>query len=375
MVVYSVCQVTQYIKSMFAAAKPLAKISIRGEIANFKRQASGHLYFSIKDANSQLKAIMFASNASRLDFRPSDGMRVIIECSISVYEKGGVYQAYVSSMQPDGIGALYLAYEKLKEQLQKEGLFAAAHKKPLPNIPCSIGVITSPTGAAVRDIINITGRRWPQAELYLYPSRVQGEGAEDDLLKGLAWFESKQKVDVIIIGRGGGSMEDLWVFNSERLARKIYAAETPIVSAVGHETDFTICDLVADCRAPTPSAAAELVVPDRGEMYKRIESYKKLIDQKIATVFSKKKKNAAFTMQTLQSNIKRYLIDKKHELQMQASKLQAINPLAVLARGYSIAEKQGKIVSSAGELQAGDELWLRFQKGRAQTIVQRVEEE
>lgn len=375
MVVYSVCQVTQYIKSMFAAAKPLAKISIRGEIANFKRQASGHLYFSIKDANSQLKAIMFASNASRLDFRPSDGMRVIIECSISVYEKGGVYQAYVSSMQPDGIGALYLAYEKLKEQLQKEGLFAAAHKKPLPNIPRSIGVITSSTGAAVRDIINITGRRWPQAELYLYPSRVQGEGAEDDLLKGLAWFESRQKVDVIIIGRGGGSAEDLWVFNSERLARAIYAANTPVISAVGHETDFTICDLVADRRAPTPSAAAELVVPDRAEMQRRVEACQKLIGQKISSLLQKRKREHAEQVRVLHKDMGRFLEAKRYALHLAAGKLQALNPLAVLARGYSIAEKRGKAVSCASELKEGDELLLRFQKGKAQTIVQRVEEE
>lgn len=360
---------------MFAAAKPLAKISIRGEIANFKRQASGHLYFSIKDANSQLKAIMFASNASRLDFRPSDGMRVIIECSISVYEKGGVYQAYVSSMQPDGIGALYLAYEKLKEQLQKEGLFAAAHKKPLPNIPRSIGVITSSTGAAVRDIINITGRRWPQAELYLYPSRVQGEGAEDDLLKGLAWFESRQKVDVIIIGRGGGSAEDLWVFNSERLARAIYAANTPVISAVGHETDFTICDLVADRRAPTPSAAAELVVPDRAEMQRRVEACQKLIGQKISSLLQKRKREHAEQVRVLHKDMGRFLEAKRYALHLAAGKLQALNPLAVLARGYSIAEKRGKAVSCASELKEGDELLLRFQKGKAQTIVQRVEEE
>lgn len=247
--VYTVTQVNNYIKTLFESAKPLSSLMIKGEIANFKRHSSGHLYFTLKDEFSQISAIMFAPSAARLKFKPCDGMRIIAEGGISVYVKSGNYQIYVKEMQPDGVGALFLAYEQLKQQLQKEGLFAPSHKKALPSVPETIGVITSPTGAAVRDIINITGRRWPQAKLFLYPSKVQGEDAEGELIKGLLYFEQKQRVDVIIIGRGGGSAEDLWVFNSERLARAIYAANTPIVSAVGHETDFTICDFVADRRA------------------------------------------------------------------------------------------------------------------------------
>ena len=395
--VYSVGQVTQYIKSIFEAAKPLARISIRGEIANFKRQSSGHLYFSIKDANSQLKAIMFATNASRLDFRPSDGMRVIIDCNITVYEKGGVYQAYVSSMQPDGIGALYLAYEKLKEQLQQEGLFDVTHKKSLPHIPGSIGVITSPTGAAVRDIINITGRRWPQAKLYIYPAKVQGDGAEQDLINGLRYFECKQKVDVIIIGRGGGSIEDLWAFNSERLAREIYSVGTPIISAVGHETDFTICDWVADMRAPTPSAAAELVVPDVAEMRDKVGAFKRLAKQKIEACLKQKQHEYSIVEQKLKSNMLRffenkrhifdnlsnainvnfdkYLADKRHLLTIVAARLQAINPLSVLSRGYSIVEKDGKSVCDIRLLNVGDSIVVRMKNGKVNSTIQNIVEE
>lgn len=382
---------------MFEAAKPLARISIRGEIANFKRQATGHLYFLIKDANSQLNAVMFASNASRLDFRPSEGMRVIIDCSISVYEKNGVYQAYVSNMQPDGIGALYLAYEKLKEQLQKEGLFDVAHKKSLPHIPDSIGVITSPTGAAVRDIINITGRRWPQAKLYVYPSKVQGEGAEYDLIKGLRYFEHKQQVDVIIIGRGGGSIEDLWVFNNERLAREIYSAKTPIVSAVGHETDFTICDWVADMRAPTPSAAAELVVPDIVETRGKVAVYKRLAEQNIISRLKQKRHDYSLIEQKLKNsmlrlfenkrhlyhdlsnaikmNFDKYLADKRNLLTVIAARLQALNPLSVLSRGYGIVEKDGRSISDVGCFSVGDKIVVRMKNGRVYSTVNSILEE
>ena len=373
--VYTVTQVNNYIKTLFDRAKPLSSLMMKGEIANFKRHSSGHLYFTLKDEFSQISAVMFAPSASRLKFKPCDGMRVIADGSVSVYVKNGGYQIYVKDMQPDGVGALFLAYEQLKLQLQQEGLFASSHKKQLPVIPETIGVITSPTGAAVRDIINITGRRWPQAKLFLYPSKVQGEEAEEELIKGLSYFEQKQKVDVIIIGRGGGSAEDLWVFNSERLARAIYAANTPVISAVGHETDFTICDLVADRRAPTPSAAAELVVPDRAEMQRRVEACQKLIGQKISSLLQKRKREHAEQVRVLHKDMGRFLEAKRYALHLAAGKLQALNPLAVLARGYSIAEKRGKAVSCASELKEGDELLLRFQKGKAQTIVQKIEEE
>ena len=375
MAVYTVTQVNNYIKTLFDRAKPLSSLMIKGEIANFKRHSSGHLYFTLKDECSQIRAIMFASSSERLKFKPCEGMRVVAEGGVSVYVKNGEYQILVKDMQPDGVGTLFLAYEQLKLQLQQEGLFAASHKKQLPVIPETIGIITSPTGAAVRDIINIAGRRWPQAKLLLYPSKVQGEGAEEELIKGLSYFEQRQKVDVVIIGRGGGSAEDLWVFNSERLARAIYAANTPIVSAVGHETDFTICDFVADRRAPTPSAAAELVVPDRAEMQRRVEVFRKLIGQKVGSLLQKRKREHADQVRALHKNMERFLEIKRYALHLAAGKLQALNPLAVLARGYSIAEKQGKAVSDAAELKKGDELLLRFQKGRARTTVQKIEGE
>ena len=372
--VYTVTQVNNYIKTLFDRARPLSSLVMKGEIANFKRHSSGHLYFTLKDEFSQMSAIMFAPSAARLKFKPCDGMRVVAEGSVSVYVKSGNYQITVKNMQPDGVGALFLAYEQLKQQLQKEGLFALSHKKTLPAVPERIGVITSPTGAAVRDIINITGRRWPQAKLFLYPSKVQGEDAEEELIGGLTYFETKQKVDVIIIGRGGGSAEDLWAFNGERLARAIYAANTPIVSAVGHETDFTICDFVADKRAPTPSAAAELVVPDRKEMQRRVESLHKLIGQNVVMLVQKKKRDCIERERALQKEISRCLEAKRYALQLAAGKLKALNPLAVLARGYSITEKEGKAVCCADELKEGDALLLRFQKGRALTIVKKIEE-
>lgn len=397
MAVYSVSQITKYIKTMFETAKPLARISIRGEIANFKRQSSGHLYFSIKDADSQIKAVMFASNALRLNFRPSDGMLVVMDCGISVYEKGGIYQAYVTNMQPDGTGALYLAYERLKEQLQKEGLFDVSNKKKLPRIPDSIGVITSPTGAAVRDIINITGRRWPQAKIYIYPSRVQGDDAEDDLVRGVRYFENKQKVDVIIIGRGGGSIEDLWVFNSEQLAREIYAANTPIISAVGHETDFTICDWVADMRAPTPSAAAELVVPDIMEMRDKVNSRKRFVQQKVELILKQKRHKYFLINQKLKSELLRffgdkrhifdslsskiktefenYLSEKRHLFTVTAAKLQTMNPLSVLARGYSIIEKNNVSISDVHCLKVGDDIAIRMKNGNVFSVVKKIVEE
>lgn len=391
------CQVTEYIKSMFEAARPLAGISIRGEIANFKRQASGHLFFSIKDADAQLKAVMFASNAARLGFRPSDGMRVVIDCSLSVYVKGGVYQAYVSDMRPDGIGALHLAYEKLKEQLRQEGLFDSDHKKSLPHIPDSIGIITSPTGAAIRDMINITKRRWPQAKLYVYPARVQGEGAEYDLIKGIRYFERRQRVDVLIIGRGGGSIEDLWAFNSEKLAREIYSANTPVVSAVGHETDFTICDWVSDVRAPTPSAAAELVVPNVAEMRDRVSAYRRFVEQKLIVCLKQKRHEYSLVVQKLKSNMMRlcenerllfyglsntiksnfdkYLDAKRYLLSVIAARVQAINPLSVLSRGYSIVEIDGKSVSDVRCFHVGDDIAVRMKNGRLLSTINRIMEE
>ena len=261
---FSVSELNEYIKSVFENDRTLSGVTVSGEISNFTNHRSGHLYFSLKDADGQIRAVMFRSRAMSLKFMPESGMRVIVRGSVTVYTRDGSYQIYVSSMQPDGIGALYLAYEQMKARLALEGLFDPAHKLPIPEYPKRIGVITSPTGAAVRDIINVTGRRYPGADLYIYPALVQGAEAEESLVKAVDYFDRSGLCDVVIIGRGGGSIEDLWAFNSERLARRIYDASVPIISAVGHETDFTICDFVSDMRAPTPSAAAEISVLTEG---------------------------------------------------------------------------------------------------------------
>ena len=273
--VLSVSQLNRYIKMNFDADENLANIFISGEISNFTNHyRTGHLYFTLKDDSAAVRAVMFNSSAKRLKFMPEDGMKVIARGRVSVYEASGQYQLYVDDMQPDGVGALNLAYEQLKEKLQKEGLFSELHKKPLPPYPEKVGVITSPTGAAVRDIINVLGRRFPYAEIVFCPVLVQGEGAHLQLTDAVNLFNSERAADVIIIGRGGGSIEDLWEFNDEGLARAVYNSEIPVISAVGHETDFTICDFVADMRAPTPSVAAELAVPDANELQYALSALK-----------------------------------------------------------------------------------------------------
>ena len=246
----SVSEINRYIKTLFENSDILNGIAVRGEISNFKRHTSGHLYFSLKDEEGLLRAVMFRSSAVKLSFQPQDGMKVIARGDIGVYVRDGQYQLYVTSLVPDGVGALYIAYEQLKAKLGAEGLFDEAKKKPLPRYPMRIGVITSPTGAAIRDIINILGRRFPIAEVVLYPSLVQGESAAPQLIEGLRYFNEKKNVNVISIGRGGGSLEDLWAFNSEALVREVAASELPVISAVGHEIDFTLCDFAADRRAP-----------------------------------------------------------------------------------------------------------------------------
>ena len=274
----SVCDLNNYIKNAFENDRLLSAVTVRGEISNFVNHRSGHMYFSLKDEESQIRAVMFRSKAIGLKFLPENGMKVTVHGSVAVYTRDGSYQIYVNTMQPDGVGALYLAYEQLKNKLRDEGLFDEEHKKPIPKMPGRIGVITASTGAAIRDILTVTERRYPLADIYVYPALVQGEGAEDDLIAGVDYFDRSSLVDVVIIGRGGGSIEDLWAFNSERLARRIYDASVPIISAVGHETDFTICDFVSDMRAPTPSAAAELAVPDRTELLRYVDYCSERLD-------------------------------------------------------------------------------------------------
>lgn len=396
--IFSVTMLNEYIKNIFENNRTLSSVTVRGEISNFTNHRSGHLYFSLKDSDGQIRAVMFRSRAQGLKFMPESGMKVIIHGSVTVYPRDGSYQIYVSSMQPDGIGALYLAYEQMKARLAEEGLFDDIHKKPIPMFPRRIGVITSPTGAAVRDIINVTGRRYPMADIYLYPALVQGAGSEDSLVIALDYLDKSGLCDVIIIGRGGGSIEDMWSFNSEKLARRIFNAETPIISAVGHETDFTICDFVADMRAPTPSAAAEIAVPDRRELIMRLDQ----LDERLAAALIRSVQRARERLNVLSDRagadgVRRMLEGKRDEvnylyeksallirsilqakrdmLSSSAAKANALSPLSTLSRGYSVAEKENVVVKSVGELSKGDRLTLIMKDGTAVTEVVEIKGE
>ena len=396
--IFSVTMLNEYIKNIFENNRTLSSVTVRGEISNFTNHRSGHLYFSLKDSDGQIRAVMFRSRAQGLKFMPESGMKVIIHGSVTVYPRDGSYQIYVSSMQPDGIGALYLAYEQMKARLAEEGLFDDIHKKPIPMYPRRIGVITSPTGAAVRDIINVTGRRYPMADIYLYPALVQGAGSEESLVRALDYLDKSGLCDVIIIGRGGGSIEDLWSFNSEKLARRIFDAKTPIISAVGHETDFTICDFVSDMRAPTPSAAAEIAVPDRRELMMRVDQ----LDERLATALIRSVQRARERLNVLSDragadSVRRMLDSKRDEvnylneksallirsilqakrdmLSSSAAKANALSPLSTLSRGYSVAEKDNVVIKSVNEISKGDRLTLIMRDGTAVTEVVEIKGE
>ena len=383
----SVGELNQYIKNMFDDNRMLNAISVRGEISNFVNHRSGHLYFSLKDNEGQIRAVMFRSSAQSLKFMPENGTKVIVRGTVSVYAKDGSYQIYVNSMQPDGIGALYLAYEQLKERLFNEGLFDASAKKNIPEYPEKIGIITSPTGAAVRDIINVIGRRYPLAAIYLYPALVQGESAESSLIEGVKYFDASGLVDTIIIGRGGGSIEDLWAFNGERLARTIYDCRVPIISAVGHETDFTICDFVCDLRAPTPSAAAELAVPDVREISMNLDSYLTRLDTALVGQITRMRdrlsyitsspviKNPLNIVEIHRDNLNDYMSSlnnafsdlckqRRNELAIVLSKIEAMNPLAVLSRGFSVVSHNGVAISNATSVKVDDLISVQMAKGR-----------
>lgn len=391
----TVSELNNLIKGIFDSSSVLASVNVVGEISNFKAHSSGHLYFSLKDATGQIRAVMFRGAALSLRFAPENGMRVIVNGSVSVYPKDGSYQLYVTSMQPDGVGALYLAYEQLKARLAGEGLFSEAAKRLIPRYPSKIGVITSPTGAAVRDIINVITRRSPGVQIYLYPALVQGDGAEESLIRALDYFDRTMSVDTVIIGRGGGSIEDLWAFNSERLARRIYSATVPIISAVGHETDFTIADFVADMRAPTPSAAAELAVPDVREVGMRIVSAAQRCDNAIDRILSDGKEwltdlassdvyhdpTSIITpfsdaLDALITNLSRSYVDlikgERSRFALGVGRLEALNPLSVLARGYSVVEKCGAVVSDAKNISVGDTLDIRLASGGISATVTKI---
>ncbi|WP_302192839.1 exodeoxyribonuclease VII large subunit [Ruminococcus sp.] len=386
--VLSVSQINFYIKSIIENDGSLQFVLVTGEISNLTvHQRSGHIYLSLKDSNSVISAVMFAGNARRLKFRLENGMKVICRGRISVYEPSGRYQLYIEDMQPDGVGALTLAFEQLKKSLAQKGLFDNAHKKPLPKFPKTIGVITSPTGAAVQDITNIIRRRFPSADIVLAPVLVQGESAPEQLVRAVNKFSASKIADVVIIGRGGGSAEDLWAFNDEQLAYAVYNCETPIISGVGHETDFTICDFVADVRASTPSAAAELAVPDRQELmsyyFKQKQYISAMLDRKIKTAqlrlenqqrrmsasspklkAEQLEKQLSAKSEKLTRFMNIYISDKENKLIAAKGKLDGLNPLNVLNRGYAIAEKDEKIITSSKQLKDGDDFTVILSDGK-----------
>ncbi len=367
--VFTVGKLTEYIKDRLEGDIYLQNVTVKGEISNFIAHRSGHWYFTLKDEESQIKAVMFRGSNARVLFAPKDGDKVALRGNISVYSPQGYYQVLATGMKKDGVGDLYAAYEELKRKLEMEGLFDRARKKPLPPFPLKIGVITSANGAAVRDIKNIASRRCGAVQLVLYPALVQGAGAEESLIKGIEYFEKDYPVDVIIVGRGGGSIEDLWAFNGEKLARTIYAATTPVVSAVGHETDFTICDFVADLRAPTPSAAAELSVPDARGMLQELDMrYEWLTSLVEGRIEEERERLLAYADSFSKTGIEQ-LRFRMETLKGVVGKIEGMNPLSVLARGYAVASKDGKTVKSVGELCKGDGVRLRFADGEVGTTI------
>ena len=389
----TVTQLNKYLKDRFDEDENLNAILVKGEISNFKNHYTGHLYFTLKDENSLIKCIMFKSYAERLAFKPKDGMKVMVFGSVSVFERDGVYQIYVKTMMEDGMGDLHEQFEQLKAKLEKEGLFDEIHKKPIPLYPKVIGVLTSQTGAVIRDIINVSTRRNPNVYIRLLPVPVQGPGAAEQIAEKIKIMNEKKLADVLIIGRGGGSLEDLWPFNEEIVARAIYESELPVISAVGHETDFTIADFVADLRAPTPSAAAELAVPDVYELKQKINNYqnrcrislKKQVEL-MRLRYEKCMKSRVFTdplrkhrdlSVLLDSNVQR-LVTKIKNIQKDnqtsyielVTKLDALSPLKTLTRGYTLTEKDGRIIKSATELQQNDKVKLKFVDGDRIAIIE-----
>ncbi|MCI8655085.1 MAG: exodeoxyribonuclease VII large subunit [Clostridia bacterium] len=389
----SVSQLNAYIKGKISEDEALQSVLVKGEISNFKNHyATGHLYFTLKDEKSLIKCIMFKGYAERLNFTPKDGMSVMVFGSVSVYERDGVYQIYVQAMQEDGLGDLYKAYEELKKKLEKEGLFKEEHKKKIPKYPKEIGVLTSQTGAVIRDIINVSTRRNPNVHIKLLPVPVQGLGASEKIAEAIEIMNKNKDVDVIIIARGGGSLEDLWPFNEEEVVRAIYNSQIPIISAVGHETDFSISDFVADLRAPTPSAAAELAVPDVAELKATMHTYKarfkNALIRKIELMkmrYSKCMESTAFKEPTRMINDNYLKIDsliktmenvvnkKEYEAKTRfvelTTKLDSLSPLKTLTRGYCLAENDGKIIKSVKEINKDEEIDLKFHDGNKKVKV------
>ncbi len=384
----TVTQLDNYIKTLLDHSQVLNSFFLKGEISNFTNNyKSGHLYFTLKDEGGVIRAAMFRNEAVKLKFRPGDGMKVIAHGRLSFYARDGQCMFYADSIEPDGAGALYVAFEQLKARLSAEGLFDEKRKKPLPKIPSRVGMITSPTGAAVRDMINIMGRRFPFAELILFPALVQGDGAAASLTEGIRYFNRTNSVHVIIIGRGGGSIEDLWAFNDEGLARAVAASRIPVISAVGHETDFTICDFVADRRAPTPSAAAELAVPETGELMRKFDNlearlrlltersvdFKRQLYERAASAriwetperMTDDRRLAVMNEEgRLESAMELYLSRLRSSYAAGTAMLKALDPMSVIARGYAaVYNKKGNLIKSVDQVEVGESISFKTSDG------------
>lgn len=386
-VVLSVSQLNRYVKSIIEQDYNLQTVFVQGEISNFTNHyRTGHYYMTIKDEYSSIRAVMFKSANSRLRFMPENSMNVIIKGRVSVFERDGQYQLYIDDMQPDGEGALSLAFEQLKNKLAAEGLFDESRKRPIPRFPERVGVVTSPTGAAIRDIINVISRRFPAAELILCPVLVQGASAAGQIKAAIELFNTKKAADVLIVGRGGGSAEELWAFNEEPVARAVAASEIPVISAVGHETDFTICDFAADLRAPTPSAAAEISVPDITALGELLGSFSRRMNSAVGGTLTHEKARLEARAQLLKRLSPRNYIDdlaarcggagvridsavrhsmevRRGEISALCARLDALSPLRVIARGYAVASSGGKVLTSPSQVKVGDTIDLRLAGG------------
>ncbi len=388
---------TRYIKYKFDNDTNLQNIAIKGEISNFKKHSRGHFYFTIKDEESRINAIMFASQTKSVQFEPIDGTKVLVRGRISVFPSTGNYQIYVDEMIEDGVGNLYALYEKLKADLKKEGLFDIEHKKPIPKIPKRIGIITAPTGAAIRDIISTINRRYPLCEVILFPSLVQGKEAKDDIVKNIKQADT-YGLDTIIVGRGGGSIEDLWAFNEEIVARAIYECNTPIISAVGHEIDFTIADFVADKRAETPTGAAEIAVPSKADLLKLInqleirssknmnnilETNKKILDKikssyilsNPMSIYEIKEQKLDNLIDKANSSINLFMNNKNNKYSNLINKLSVLNPLNTLKRGYSITKIDNKVISNIKDVKVNDTLNIKVSNGEIISMVKEIKNE
>ncbi|MCF6096690.1 exodeoxyribonuclease VII large subunit [Thermovorax subterraneus] len=386
--VLTVSELTGMIKYLFDSNEILRQVYVRGEISNFKYHLSGHLYFVLKDEKAQIRCVMFKNRSILLPFMPENGMKVIAFGYVTVYERNGEYQLYVDDMQPDGIGALYLAYEKLKEKLKKEGLFDVSSKKPIPFLPKNIGIITSLNGAAIRDLLTVIRRRYPNVNILIAPVSVQGKQAADEICEAIKDLNKIGNLDVIILGRGGGSIEELWTFNEEKVARAIYSSTIPIISAVGHETDYTIADFVADKRAPTPSAAGEMVVPEKKQLISEIMQRKKRLLAAICAIINTRKQEIEYIrrsivfkkirseidnnrilmdslMKSLAKGILNNLSNKRADLKFLAGRLDILSPLAVLERGYSICQTLDdfKVVKRIEDVEVGQQIKVVISNG------------